>query len=128
MRRLHDGLDAFSRFELQLTDVQVFRSTSVVYLGVGEGRDCVVRMHDALNREELEFQEPFSFHPHITLAQDLSADTVEEVVGVAAARWAEFEGTRSFDVNRLTFVQNTVQNGWVDLEMFTLPDLELATI
>jgi 2'-5' RNA ligase len=128
MRRLHAGLDAFSRFDLQLTDVQIFKSTSVVYLGVGQGRDSVLRMHDALNREELEFQEPFTFHPHITLAQDLSPDTVEEIASVAAARWAEFEGLRSFEINHLTFVQNTVQNCWVNLEMFTLPDLELAAI
>jgi 2'-5' RNA ligase len=128
LRRLHSGLDAFSRFDLQLTDVQVFKSTSVVYLGVGQGHDCVVRMHDALNREELGFQEPFSFHPHVTLAQDLSPDAVEEIAGVAAARWAAFDGPRSFEVNHLTFVQNTVQNCWVDLEMFTLPDLELAAI
>jgi hypothetical protein len=31
-------------------------------------------------------------------------------------------------VERLTFVQNTVQNCWVDLETFTLPDLELAAL
>src|SRR5689334_12350034 len=46
LRQLHEGLDAFSRFDLQLTDVQVFTATSVVYLGVGQGRDYVVRMHD----------------------------------------------------------------------------------
>jgi hypothetical protein len=58
----------------------------------------------------------------------LSPDAVEEIAGVAAARWAAFDGPRSFEVNHLTFVQNTVQNCWVDLEMFTLPDLELAAI
>ena len=128
LRRLHGGLDAFSRFDLQLTDVQVFSSTSVVYLEIGWGRDYVVQMHDALNRDEVGFQESYSFHPHITLAQDLTPDTVGEIAAAAAARWAEFDGSRSFEVNHLTFVQNTVQNCWVDLEMFTLPDLELAAL
>jgi 2'-5' RNA ligase len=85
-------------------------------------------MHAALNHGSLEFEEQFAFHPHVTLAQGLSPEVVGQVADRAAQRWAEFDGPRHFDVDRLTFVQNTVHDCWVDLETFTLADLELAAL
>ncbi|SRR5579884_4031476 len=127
-RQLQTDLDAFSKFSVHLTDVKVFRSTSVVYLGVGLGHDRVIDMHAALNQGSLESEEQFLFHPHVTLAQGLDAGAVDEIAARAERRWAEFDGPRHFEVDRLTFVQNTVQNCWVDLETFTLPDLEFAAL
>ncbi|HZT38127.1 MAG TPA: 2'-5' RNA ligase family protein [Bryobacteraceae bacterium] len=127
-RQLQTDLDAFSKFSVHLTDVQVFTSTSVVYLGVGLGCDRLIEMHAALNHGSLEFEEQFAFHPHVTLAQGLSPEVVGQVADRAAQRWAEFDGPRHFDVDRLTFVQNTVHDCWVDLETFTLADLELAAL
>jgi 2'-5' RNA ligase len=127
-RQLQTDLDAFSKFSVHLTDVKVFTSTSVVYLGVGLGRDRLIEMHAALNHGSLASEEQFAFHPHVTLAQGLSPEVVDRVADRAAQRWAEFEGPRHFDVDRLTFVQNTVHDCWVDLETFTLADLKLAAL
>jgi 2'-5' RNA ligase len=93
-RQLQTDLDAFSKFLVHLTDVKVFASTSVVYLGVGLGHDRVIDMHQALNRGSLESEEQFSFHPHVTLAQGLSPEAVGEIgagrnsMGRGISKWS----------------------------------------
>jgi 2'-5' RNA ligase len=72
-------------------------------------------MHQALNRGPLEFAEPFEYHPHVTLAQQLLPEQVEASAALARRKWREFPHSRSFMVDRLTFVQNTVENRWADL-------------
>ena len=39
---------------------------------------------------------------------------------MARRRWAEFPYRRRFTVETLSFVQNTVQNNWIDLAHFSL--------
>jgi hypothetical protein len=39
---------------------------------------------------------------------------------LAAARWREFPHSRGFTVDKLTFVQNTLQNRWTDLAAMDL--------
>ena len=63
----------------------------------------------------------FPFHPHVTLGQDLPPDAVGAAVERAIAAWRNYAGPRFFAVERLTFVQNTVENQWQDLAEFTLP-------
>ncbi len=114
-RELSDYLDAFPPFRLELTSVDLFADTNVIYLSVGAGSRELERMHDALNRGPLAFAEPFEYHPHVTLAQQLAPEQVEAATVLARRRWREFAHSRSFVVDRLTFVQNTVENRWADL-------------
>lgn len=112
---LNDCLDAFPPFRVELTSIEVFRGSNVIYLSVGAGYRELERMHTALNRGLLQFAEPFVYHPHVTLAQELSAVEVESAAELARRRWREFPYSRSFMVERLTFVQNTLENQWADL-------------
>jgi 2'-5' RNA ligase len=105
----------FAPFDLHLSEVRVFPVSDVIFIGMSTGCDELVRMHDGMNVDGLRFQEPYPFHPHITLAQDLKPDEVDELATVARARWAEFQPGKSFLVDKVVFVQNTRCGEWVDL-------------
>jgi 2'-5' RNA ligase len=114
-RDLNNHLNDFPPFRVELTSIDVFEGTNVIYLSVGAGYCELERMHGALNRGPLEFCEPFEYHPHVTLAQQLLPEQVESAGALARRRWHEFPYSRSFMVDRLTFVQNTIENRWTDL-------------
>jgi 2'-5' RNA ligase len=107
-------------FEIGLGEVEVFPGTNVIYLAVTEGRCRLEALHAELNRRHLAYEEPFVYHPHLTLAQALEPDQVETTLSLARRRWAEFPHSRTFLVETLTFVQNSVQNQWVDLAICSL--------
>jgi len=115
-RDLNDLLDSFPPFRVELTSIEVFPGTNVIYLSVGAGYRELEKMHAELNRGPLKFREPFEYHPHVTLAQDLKPEQVDAALAHARARWREFPYSRSFTVDRLTFVQNTAENRWADRE------------
>lgn len=107
-------------FEIEARGVEVFATTGVIYIGIGTGRRDLQHMHALLNAGPLHFEEPFPYHPHITLAQDLKPEDFAAVCELARRRWTEFRGSRSLPVGTLTFVQNTLQNRWLDLARWTL--------
>jgi hypothetical protein len=51
----------------------------------------------------------------VTLAQQLTKDQVGAAAALARRRWKDFSYSHSFTVDRLTFVQNTMENRWADL-------------
>ncbi len=118
--QLEQGTRLIPGFEIELAVVEVFATTSVLYLGIGSGRDELVHLHQILNADGLAYQAPYPYAPHITLAQSLALDQVDEAFHLASSRWAEFRQGRGFRVTELTFVQNTVQNDWLDLAIFPL--------
>jgi 2'-5' RNA ligase len=107
-------------FEIELTELQVFPSTDVLYLEVDGGATDLRRMHAAMNAGSLAFQEPFSYHPHITLAQEVPHEGVQAMHELARRRWSEYRGSRSFRAERAVFVQNTMTDCWVDLAEYAL--------
>lgn len=112
---LSGSLGGFPPFRVELGAIEIFRDTNVIYLSIGAGFRELEQMHAALNRGPLRFAEPYQYHPHVTLAQQLSADEVEPAAALARRRWREFPYSHSFTVDRLTFVQNTLDNRWADL-------------
>ncbi|MDP8979788.1 MAG: 2'-5' RNA ligase family protein [Acidobacteriota bacterium] len=105
----------FLPFKIELTGVEVFRASDVIHVSVGAGFVSLEQMHEAMNTGGLKFKEPHGYHPHVTLAQDLKSDEVDELVDVARHRWAEFGFERSFQVETITFVQATRWKQWIDL-------------
>jgi len=105
----------FAPFEVEMTQVEVFPVSDVIYVDIGSGRKDMESTHDALNVNGLKFQEPYPYHPHVTLAQDLKGDEVDELARVARARWAEWSLPRTFRVEEVFFVQNTRRKEWLDL-------------
>jgi len=111
---------SWAPFEITLGAIQRFIVTNVIYIEVVRGAAELTRMHVAMNHGELQTVEPFEYHPHITLAQELAPADVEGVQRLAERRWAEFRGPRSFRADRATFVQNTFGDCWVDLAEISL--------
>jgi 2'-5' RNA ligase len=116
-RTLTEGL---SPFEVELTTIQVFKQTDVIYVEIGSGASELYSLHSAMNLTALAYNEPFEYHPHITLAQEIAHDHVDEMVDMARRRWAEYDGPRSFRAERAVFVQNTSLNCWLDLAEYSL--------
>lgn len=119
-RQIADRVPEYPPFRVNLGEVEVFPETKVIYLGLEDGNTQLHSMHDVLNADALVYPEPFVYHPHVTLAQGLDPDHVDEAADLAAARWREFRHSRSFKVETLTFVQNTSANRWLDLAQYEL--------
>ena len=111
-------IESAPRFSVELADVGIFPVTNVIYLEIGQGADELRRVHGAMNRDALAFEEPFAYHPHTTLAQELPLDSVAAAHETARRRWLEYRGPRSFPADRAVFVQNTLNNCWIDLAEF----------
>ncbi len=105
----------FAPFEVRLTQVEVFPVSDVIYVDVGQGSEHLQRMHAAMAVDGLAYAEQFAYCPHVTLAQELKPDELDELVEVARARWAEFAPDKSFRMEKIAFVQNTRRNEWIDL-------------
>jgi 2'-5' RNA ligase len=105
----------FQPFEVELTEVEIFPISDVIYINISTGRAELIEMHDAMNVDGLYFRESFPYSPHITLAQDLQPDEVDELVRVARVRWKECSFPTKFSVDKALFVQNTRRNQWIDL-------------
>jgi 2'-5' RNA ligase len=114
----------FPPFEVEMTEVEVFPVSDVIHVGIGPGRLEMERMHDALNVDGLKFAEFYPFHPHVTLAQELKGDEVDELVRVARSRWAEATVPKTFRVDEVFFVQNTRRKEWLDLGECALGHVE----
>ena len=114
-------LQEFESFTIELGDVEVFPATQVMYIALNAGYAELVAMHSRLNTGAIAFDEPFHYHPHITLAQGLDPSAVQSALVYAQRRWTEYNHSRRHVIDRLTFVQNTVANRWTDLDSLDLP-------
>jgi|SRR5215469_3239265 len=112
--------EVWAPFNLELTSVEVFPATEVIYIEIGRGAAEMRRLHSAMNSGALDWNEPFVYHPHITLAQGIPHDRVAELTETARRRWAEYRGPREFRADRAVFVQNAGDNCWVDLAEYSL--------
>jgi 2'-5' RNA ligase len=107
-------------FDIELLEVKVFPVTDVIYLELGSGASELRSMHNAMCQGALEFREPFSYHPHLTLAQEIANQDVEATRATAVRRWHEYRGARRFRVERVVLVQNTRNGCWIDLAEYSL--------
>jgi len=101
-------------FQVDLAHIEVFRVSKVIYIALAAGVADLHAMHAELNANALRYVEPFPYHPHITLAQELSEAEHAGALQLCQARWKEYSGPRHFPVETLTFVRNTAC-GWLDL-------------
>ena len=107
-------------FTIELGPVAVFERSSVVYLSLSTGVNELHALHENLNSGQLEYDGPFPYHPHITLAQDLTPEEAQSLAVIARERWAEYTGPRSFSVDTLSFVRSNCPGVWSDLAFVDL--------
>lgn len=112
--------ESWAPFDVELTGLEIFPDTDVIYLEVGAGARELRGMHAAMNSRALEFDEPFPYHPHITLAQEVPHEAVGALRQLARRRWEEYQGARTFRAEQAVFVHNTQDNIWVDVAGYHL--------
>lgn len=105
----------FAPFDIELGRIEKFDVTDVIYISVEGGADQLRKLHRSLNGGSLAFQEPFTYHPHVTLAQEIEAGQVDALFAAASRRWREFRWPRRFRAESAVVVRNTRGNQWVDL-------------
>jgi hypothetical protein len=110
-----ERLSGRAPFRIGAAEVGVFPETDVVYLEIGDGGDELRGLHAELNSGALAYAEPFPFHPHITLAQEIPEGRLEETRDRAARRWREYGGERSFLAERAILVRHAGGARWEDL-------------
>jgi 2'-5' RNA ligase len=110
----------FPPFEVELGEVRMFPVSNVVYIGLARGDREIRELHARLNTGELRYKCNFDFHPHITIAQDLEKDCAIAAEQLSRQRWAEYQGTRRFTVDSLSFVQHVAPFVWLDIARIPL--------
>ena len=112
--------ESWAPFEIELTGLQIFPVTNVIYLEIGAGGAELRRMNAAMNTGDLESEEPFPYHPHVTLAQEIPQPEVRAIQELARRRWEEYRGGCVFRAERTVFVRNTLDYCWLDLAAYSL--------
>lgn len=105
----------FAPFDIELGGIDKFDVTDVIYISVEGGTEQLRHMHRSLNRGALALEEPFPYHPHVTLAQEFEVGQADTLLELASRRWSEFRGPRRFRAESSVFVRNTRGNEWIDL-------------
>lgn len=106
-----DGLP----FTVELGEVVIFDKSNVVYLSLRRGERELHALHENLNSGQMEYDGPFPYHPHITLAQDVTREQALALAEIARERWAAYDGPREFAVEELSFVRSDTPGCWEDL-------------
>ena len=117
---LRDVSQPFADFEVELGEVEMFPQSKVIYVAIKRGEIELHRMYRAMNQGVVSFCEPFPYHPHITLVQNVEPELVLPMFEVAKKRWAEYDGPRAFRVCMLDFVKNLQGTCWKDLASIRL--------
>lgn len=112
---LMENAENFSGFEVELGNVEVFPVSKVIYISIARGERELKEMYRALNRGLLAYQEPFPYHPHITLAQNFPLENLDELAVAARHSWENYHSSRIFPVHSLDFVKNLRGACWIDL-------------
>lgn len=125
-KQIHEYTKSLPAFPLQATGIGVFPETHVIYIELGMGREQLLELHAALNRGPLHFAEPFEYHPHITLAQELPLEAVAGAARLARDMWRQCPHSRIFPVEELTFVRSTAEKCWKDLASVQLERISVV--
>jgi 2'-5' RNA ligase len=119
-RELRQRLAGEPPIQIELREVKLFPASDVIYISIGYGYEELERLHRKLANGHCLFNEAWRYHPHITLAQQLDPTGVAASLDLAVHRWNEFKSARCLALDHLTWVQNTWENDWQDLEQFDL--------
>lgn len=102
-------LDRVPAFDVGLADVCRFDGTNVLYLNLSEGNEIIHQIHDALNRGDLAYDEPFEFRPHLTLSDPLPEAHINAVQRQAELIWKSF-GVSRLHVGEIVFLYMAPEN------------------
>jgi 2'-5' RNA ligase len=107
-------------FDVTMGDVETFIPvTPTVFLRVARGAYRMRELRDKLNRDALQFSEPWPYMPHLTIAKMDTIPQAQKVIEVSRERWHAYEGPRAVQINSLMLVKGCGDR-WVDVANFPL--------
>lgn len=110
---IRDKLRSFATFSVELTDVQCFPLTNVLYLGLSAGNLEARKLHDSLHSEVgLSHVEEFEYRPHITLSASIDSSEIEEARRVAALAWSRRTLPQRFTIRDVAFLRQSSRQVW----------------
>ena len=115
IRQIDAGLKEAAPFRIELGEIEIFEGSHVIYLGIARGETELRQLYGALNQGCLKYIEPFPYHPHITIAQNIAPEEAARLAAAAKEWWAGYGGPRGFDVSVLSFVQHVAPSIWADI-------------
>lgn len=116
VQALHELCRGIEPFEVGIGEVASFSPvTPTVFLQVEHGAYRMRELHDRLNTQLFQQDEPWPYMPHLTIVKLASVEQAEAARAQAAERWAGFRGARRIVVEQLTFVREGAEGRWLDL-------------
>jgi 2'-5' RNA ligase len=110
---VRDRVRSFAPFEVELTTVQCFPYTNVLYLALSDGSTEAKKLHDVLASEiGLSYTEECEYRPHITLSAPLDGSEIDEMQRLAASAWSEWAFSRRFLVRSAAFLRRSPAGVW----------------
>jgi hypothetical protein len=113
------GLD-WAPFCIEAGQPALFPGTQAVYLELVQGARELREIHAAMNVGAFACDERFEYHPHITLAQGLPLERVDEAFARAVRLWNDWRGERAFTAEMAVFVRHEGGDNWSDLAAIEL--------
>lgn len=106
---------AVEPFEIGMGDIESFvPRTPTVFIRVAHAAYRMRELHDRLNTGLLEFEEPWPYMPHMTIAKLANPREAERALLIAQQRWERYTGPRRVRLEQLVFVRGS-QDTWVDV-------------
>ena len=100
--------------------VEAFRDTQVIHLDLSDGAPELIALHEKLNTGCFSQQELYDYFPHITLAQNLAAGSIDGLLGDLRQRWQRFGPPPPMQIATLTLVRQRADGTWHDLARISL--------
>jgi 2'-5' RNA ligase len=122
LQLLKNVCHASASFEVAMGDVETFIPvTPTVFLRVARGAYRMRELHDKLNQGGMQFNEPWPYMPHLTIAKLDTTEEARKVMEVSRRRWREYRDVRNVQIQSLTLVKGSGER-WVDLATVPLGD------
>lgn len=120
VQKIAEDIRGVAPFRIELGEIEIFDGSHVVYLGLTRGANELRQLYGALNCGCLKYAEPFPYHPHITIAQNIPPEHVAGKALIAKERWVSYRGSREFTVSVLSLVQHVAPSIWTDVAALPL--------
>jgi len=116
VQALRELCRAVEPFEVAVGEVASFIPvTPTVFLQVEHGAYRMRELHDRLNTDLFQQEEPWPYMPHLTLVKMATLEEAHAARQQAAERWSTYRGSRRILVEQLTFVRESTEGRWLDL-------------
>jgi len=97
-------LTRWHAFYVELSGIQVFPGSNVLYLELSEGSDTLSRLHAELNAGDFAHEELFQFHPHVTVGGPVPQEEMAVITRKAAEVWESNLRSCRFKIQEIAFV------------------------